>query len=312
HSIVSDSTENFGSINELADEYYHRLKEIDGINKKRHWLHKRVSKQIEKLSSTLQKQIDAIENASKAERFKNIGDIITANIYRIGKGSQTLVAEDYSTGEMIAIKLDPRISPAANAQKNYKKYNKLKSGLSMTVKRMVENKKEILFLESVQVSLDSSETMNELDEIEYELIKTGVISTGKNARSIETPSVPYCFLSSDGYTVLAGKNNRQNDLLTMKTAAPDDIWVHTKDIPGSHVVITGAKGSVPDKTIFEASAIAATLSKAKGSSKVAVDYTQRKNVRKPNGAKPGMVVYERYNTVLVNPDKSLFEKLLVK
>ena len=166
-------------------------------------------------------------------------------------------------------------------------------------------------MESVQVSLDACDTMDELSEIEYELMKAGVIRTASAApKATAQPSMPMRFKSSDGYTILAGKNNRQNDTLTMKTAAPDDIWLHTKDIPGAHVLIVGAKGTVPDMTLTEAATIAATYSKAKNALKVAVDYAPRKNVRKPGGAKPGMVVYDGYNTVLVDPSKALADKLL--
>jgi predicted ribosome quality control (RQC) complex YloA/Tae2 family protein len=239
------------------------------------------------------------------------GDIITANIYRVKKGMAALAAEDYITGEQLLIALSTRLSPAANAQANYKKYAKLKAGLDVIVKRMNENKKEIDFLESVQQSLDSCEYISELDEIEFELDKAGVTAAkAAGIKAAEKPSSPHCFVSSDGYVFYAGKNNRQNDLLTVKTASPADFWLHTKDIPGSHVVITGVKGYLPDKTLFEAATVAATLSKAKNSSKVPVDYTLIKNVHKPNGAKPGYVIYDKYNTIIVDPDRVLFEKLL--
>jgi predicted ribosome quality control (RQC) complex YloA/Tae2 family protein len=138
-----------------------------------------------------------------------------------------------------------------------------------------------------------------------------VIRSGKaNVRPTETPSTPHRFVSSDGITFYAGKNNRQNDELTMRRAQPDDIWLHVKDIPGSHVLIPGVKGQAPQRTLLEAAVVAATLSKAGASAKVAVDYAPRRNVRKPNGAKPGMVIYEGYNTVMVTPDRALFERLL--
>lgn len=313
HSISWDNITQYETSNEMVDSYYAILRTKELVDKKRTYLHKRVSKKVEKLSYLLKKQLDTIEKAKKAEKFKTYGDIITANIYRIKKGMDVLVAEDYTTGEAVKIPLDTRLSPAANAQINYKKYNKRKAGLDITAKRMLANKQDIAFLESVQVSLDSCDNMDELMEIEYELSKAGILPTvAAKAKATEKPSAPYKFLSSDGYTIFAGKNNRQNDTLTMKTAAADDIWLHTKDIPGSHVLIADAKEDVPEATLLEAAAIAATLSKAKGSLKVAVDYTPRKNIRKPNGSKPGMVVYEGYNTILVDPDKALFDKLLVR
>jgi predicted ribosome quality control (RQC) complex YloA/Tae2 family protein len=311
-SIAADETIGFDSVDALTDAYYYRLRQLETLGRKRDALHRVVSKQLDKLIHTRQKQQTTMEQAKKAEEYKTRGDLITANIYRISRGQQTLVAQDYMTGENVAIELDSRLSPAANAQQQYKKYNKLRQSLDITASRMAQTSSDIAFLESVQVSIDASETSDELAEIEYELAKAGFMPKKHAAvRATQAPSQPHRFVSSDGLTILAGKNNRQNDLLTMKTAAPDDIWLHTKDIPGAHVLITGAKGEAPDTTLIEAATIAASLSKAKGGAKVAVDYAPRKNVRKPNGAKPGMVIYEGYNTILVSPDKTLFDKLLV-
>jgi predicted ribosome quality control (RQC) complex YloA/Tae2 family protein len=311
-SIAADETILFNSVNALTDTYYYRLRELEALTRKRDALHRVVSKQLDKLVHTRQKQQTTMDQAQKAEDYKTRGDLITANIYRISRGQQTLVAQDYVTGETVAIELDSRLSPAANAQHQYKRYNKLRQSLDITASRMAQTSSDIAFLESVQVSIDASETSAELAEIEYELSKAGFMPKKHSAvRTVQAPSQPHKFVSSDGFTILAGKNNRQNDLLTMKTAAPDDIWLHTKDIPGAHVLITNAKAQVPNSTLLEAATIAATLSKAKGGAKVQVDYAPRKNVRKPNGAKPGMVIYEGYNTILATPDKTLFEKLLV-
>ncbi len=313
-SITADGYETFAGANEAVDEYYKRQNDIKVYNAKRERLGRLVSRRLEKHTTLLQKQLEAVEQAKKADEYKNKGDIITANIYRIKKGMTSLAAQDYVTGEKLLIELNPRLSPAANAQADYKKYAKLKAGLDVTVKRMNENKKEIDFFESVQLSLDSSENIGELEEIEFELIKLGEITVKASGggRATEKPSTPHCFVSSDGYVFYAGKNNRQNDMLTTKTASPEDLWLHTKEIPGSHVIITGVKDELPDKTLLEAAVIAASLSKAKNSSKVPVDYTQVKNVHKPNGSKPGYVIYDKYNTIIVDPDRELFEKLLKK
>lgn len=313
NSMAGSEARAFETADVMADDYYKRLSDIREFSGRRDALYKLVSKRIEKHAALLQKQSEALDNAKNAERYKTFGDIITANIYRIKKGMTSLAAENYGTGNSVLIELNPRLSPAANAQSNYRRYSKLKSGIEITQSRIDENKREIDFLESVQVSLDASETADELSEIEFELVRAGVISVKTaSAKATEKPSEPHKLLSSDGITFFAGKNNRQNDALTMKYASEGDIWLHTKDIPGSHVVVTGVKGDVPDKTLFEAATVAATLSKAKVGAKTAVDFTSVKNVRKPARAKPGMVVYEKYNTILVTPDKSLFERLLVK
>ncbi len=312
-SVAYNKIETAQNVNDMLDSFYKSLADAAVINKKRASLHKKVAKRIDKLSYILQQQHSSMEKAKKASKYKDYGDMITANIYRIERGMRLLEAQDFYTGEDLQIPLDERLSPAANAQLNYKKYNKRKAGLPIIAKRMSANTKEIAFLESVQISLDNCERLDELVEIEYELSKAGVISTlAAKTKATQQPSSPYKFVSSDGYTIYAGKNNRQNDELTMKSAQSTDIWLHTKDIPGSHVVIVGTDDRLPDTTLLEAAAIAAILSKAKGSLKVPVDYAPRKNVHKPNGSKPGYVVYEGYNTVIVDPDKELFDKLLVK
>lgn len=313
HSVAAETDESFGSANEMADAYYFRLRMIESLARKRDALSRLTHKHLEKLAQTLQKQLESLEQSKKAENHKILGDMITANIYRITRGQRTLIAQDYVTGEGIPVELDTRLSPAANAQRHYKRYNKLKAGLDITARRMAETQKEIAFLDSVLVSLDACETMDELFEVEYELARAGYAPRAKEApqKSTQAPSSPHRFVSSDGFVILAGKNNRQNDLLTMKTAEPEDIWLHTKDIPGAHVLITGVKGQPPETTLLEAAAIAAYLSKAKNGGKVAVDYAPRKNVRKPNGARPGMVVYENYRTLLVNTGKEVFDRLHV-
>ncbi len=312
-SIQSDAMA-YSSFNEMTDAFYSRLAAIKLLSGKRDKLHKLVTKQLEKLISTLQKQQISAERAKKAQIYKTRGDIITANIYQIKRGQQTLVAQDFKTGEDVAIPLNARLSPAANAQQQYRLYNKLRAGIGIIQKRMAETQNDIAFLESVQVSVDTCETAQELSEIEFELIKTGFFPRTQAAthRTQHAPSQPHRFKSSEGYLIYAGKNNRQNDLLTLKTAASDDIWLHTKDIPGAHVIIAGAKGAVPSATLSEAAAIAATLSKAKYGAKVQVDYTQRKNVRKPGGAHPGMVIYEKHTSLLASPDKALLETLRKK
>ncbi|MFA5675811.1 MAG: NFACT RNA binding domain-containing protein [Christensenellales bacterium] len=300
----------YNSFNSMVDDYYAGISLHLAFAAKRGRLSRITEKQLEKQIATLQKQQVSAQMAKKADIHKMRGDIITANIYRITKGQRILAASDYATGADIAIELDTRVSPAANAQRQYKRYSKLKAGLDVTLRRIKETQNDIVFLESVLHSLDLSESECELAEIEYELFKAGFMPRRQaNASITKTPSKPHKFISSDGYTIYAGKNNRQNDLLTMKTAEPDDIWLHTKDIPGSHVLITGARGMASDIALLEAAKIAATLSKAKNGAKVRVDYAPRKNVRKPNGAKPGMVVYEGHSSILVSPDKTLLERL---
>ena len=287
-SVAADGTRTFETANEMIDGFYFRLREIALFTRKRESLGRIVGKQLEKLGALLEKQLFSVEQAKQAEQMKAFGDLVTANIYRIARGHSVLAAQDFATGENVAVPLDVRLSPAANAQRYYKKYNKLKSGMDMAAARMRKTQDAIAFLESVQASLDVCETPEELLEVEYELIHAGFIkaAAAASARPTEKVSTPHRFVSSDGITIYAGKNNRQNDELTMRMAEPTDIWLHTKDIPGSHVLITGAKGQVPDSTLYEAAVIAATLSKAGASSKVAVDYAPRKMYANPMARNP--------------------------
>ncbi len=313
HSMSDAQIVRCDSFNSMIDDYYAAVNATIVFSAKHDKLMNLVSKQLQKQIATLQKQQTTIQQAKKADVYKMRGDIITANIYRIAKGQGVLSATDYVSGEEVVIKLDARLSPAANAQRQYKRYSKLKAGLNFSLRRMKETQNNIDFLESVRHSLSSCETADELNEIEYELHKTGFMPRKQpGVRTVATPSKPHKFISSDGYVIFAGKNNRQNDLLTIKTAEPDDIWLHTKDIPGAHVLIENAKGLVPNSTLLEAAQIAATLSSAKSGAKVQVDYALRKNVRKPNGAKPGMVVYQDHNSIMINPDKTLVSRLKAK
>ncbi len=307
--------QNFASANLMLDEYFHQQSVKENIERRRNALLKVLAKNIEKREKKLQQQQETLEEAKQAEKYKKSGDLITGNIYRLKKGAETLEAEDYfSNGETIRIALDKRLTPAANAQKYYKRYNKLKSAAEITGIHLKENTQELQFLYSEQISALNSETPLELEEIRFELVKAGLITDkkGTKAKQKEEISMPHAFISSNGIAFYAGKNNRQNDLLTLKYADGNDIWMHIKDFPGAHVIIRTEGKEVPPKTLEEAASVAAYLSRAKGADKIAIDYTQRKNVKKPGGAKPGMVIYENYRTVYIKPDQELFERLLEK
>jgi predicted ribosome quality control (RQC) complex YloA/Tae2 family protein len=305
----------FPSANQMLDEYFHEESVKESIESKRGALLKVLSKNIEKREKKLQNQRETLEEAKQAEKCKRYGDLITGNIYRLKKGADNLEAEDYfSNGDIVRISLDKRLTPSANAQKYYKRYNKLKSAAEITEVHMKENIQELDFLYSEQISLINSETPLELEEIRFELLKAGVIQEkkGMKVKLKEEISVPHAFISSDGFEFYAGKNNRQNDLLTLKYANANDIWMHIKDFPGAHVIIRTAGNNVPAKTLEEAAAVAAYLSRAKGADKIPIDFTQRKNVKKPGGAKPGMVIYENYRTIYIKPDQTIFERLKEK
>ena len=253
-----------------------------------------------------------IKNAEKKDRYRLYGDIITANIYKIRKGDRQLVAENFYSEkcEEITIPLDSDLTPPENAQKYFGRYNKLKNTELYAAEQLEIAMADIEYLKSVQMSLENCENLKELTEIKSELASEGYLKRAKSGgKQKEKPSSPDKYISSDGFEILVGKNNKQNDYLTLKLASNSDIWFHTKNIPGSHTVIVSGGKPVPDTTMTEAATLAAYYSKARGSSNVAVDYTQIKNVKKPAGAKAGMVIYVDYKTAYVTPDEAKIKEL---
>ena len=212
---------------------------------------------------------------------------------------------------LIKIDLNKNLTPSENAQKYFKRYNKLKHAKKEITTQIGLSLEEINYLENIILSIDNCDNLAELDDIKEELQKLGYmrgkVKSKKDKNNLTTK--PNEFLSSDGFTILVGKNNKQNDFLTLKIANNDDLWMHTKNIPGSHVIIKTDGKEIPESTIFEGAMLAAFFSKSKMSSQVPVDYTLKKNVKKPNGSKPGMVIYETNSTIYVTPSEELVVKL---
>ncbi|MFP4021614.1 MAG: NFACT family protein [Halanaerobium sp.] len=271
------------------------------------YLNKNIKKQ-KKLKKQLQESKDA-------EKYKKMGELITANIYQINRGDEKIVVNDYYSDdqEEIEIKLDPSKSPSDNAQKYFKKYNKLKKSVKHLKREIAKLRHEEKYLKQVSMNIEQAETTADLEEIEAELKEENYIKKQKqNQRNKKNKKLPpRKFISSDGYQILVGRNNKQNDRLTKKIANDGDIWLHTKVIAGSHVIIKRDNDSeVPNKTLTEAAAIAAYFSNARESTNVPIDYTPVENVNKPKGAKPGLVYYEKYQTIYIDPaKKELLKKL---
>lgn len=296
----------FDSPSKVLEEYFETKDRLDRIKQKSSSLKKLISTKLDRAKNKMSKQKEELLTAEKREKHKIYGDLITANIYRIEEGQESIEVDNFysEANEKIKIKLDPRLGPSQNAQKYYKRYAKLKNAFEFVSKEILSTEDEIKYLEHILVSIDNCTNVKELEEIREELIDEGFIKKGlkkKNKKKKKTLSEPRHYISSDNYDMYVGKNNRQNDYLTMKFASKDDIWFHTKDIPGSHVIIKTKGEEVPAPTIEEAAILAAYYSKGKMSSNVPVDYTERRNVRKPNGAKLGMVIYENNNTIYVTP-----------
>jgi predicted ribosome quality control (RQC) complex YloA/Tae2 family protein len=234
--------------------------------------------------------------------------LATANIYRIRQGDEFLEAPNYyGENEIIKIPLDPALSPAQNAQRYFKRYAKSKNAKLALGKQLALAENELAYLENVEYALKAARSEDELAEIDAELKEQGYVKNrgekkGKKKKEKAQISQPLEFFTSDGFRVLVGKNNRQNDQLTLKSARGGDMWFHAQKIPGSHVVMKREPGREFSKTaLAEAAVLAARHSKAGGAAKVPVDYTPVRNVKKPPGAKPGLVIYDRYETVYVNP-----------
>ncbi len=293
------------SISKIIDSYYEKRSIREHINQRSNALCKLVKNNIDRCEKKLVLHRENLEKSKNRDKYKIYGDLITANIYQLSQGMKEFETENYYSEnlENIKIPLKEEYTPAQNAQRYYKLYSKAKMTEMFSAKQIEEAQTELYYLESVLSSLEKIETPAELSEIKDELADGGYVPKVKSKlKKYQKKTEPMKFTSSDGFEILVGRNNKQNDELTIKMAYSTDIWLHTKNIPGSHTIIRTLGGKeVPDRTIVEAAQIAAFYSRAQNSSKVPVDYTAVKNVKKPNGAKPGMVIYDHYNTIYVEP-----------
>lgn len=300
----------FSSPSELVEDYYSEKDKADRLNNKSSDLQKLLNINLERCY----KKADILENALKdcanKDIYKVYGELLTANIYNFKKGDTSVKLQNYYTEnwDYVDIKLDENKTPSENIQYYFKKYTKAKKTEEAAKIQMDMTSEEIGYLQSVLTNIKNAEDYESIEEIKRELMETGYIKFKKQSNKKTKISKPMKFLSSDGIEIYVGKNNFQNDYLTLKFADKRDIWMHTKNIPGSHVIVKNF-GNIPDRTLEEAAIIAAFYSKAKDSTKVPVDYTEVKQVHKPNGSKPGMVIYHTNKTIYVDPQKLDLEQL---
>ncbi|MBS7298920.1 MAG: NFACT family protein [Eubacteriales bacterium] len=267
---------------------------------------KLITSNLERLSKKLVIQQRTLKDAENKDKLRRFGDLITSSIYMIKPGMTELTVPDYFEPDTpnVTIPLSPQLTPAENAQKYYKKYTKAKNAETEVKKQLESTLAETEYLESTLSFVENCTSLSDINAIRAELTEQGYIKSSQNTKrkSKELSSLPHHFISSDGFDIYVGKNNLQNDILTLKFANTQDIWFHTKKIHGSHTVIKlGLNKDVPKRTITEAAQLAAYYSKARESSQVPVDYAPVKNVKKPSGAKPGMVIYDNYNTIYTTP-----------
>lgn len=296
-----EEAENFGA---LLDMYYTVRDRKDLMRQKSQGIRKTVQNLCTRIQRKLAIQEKELEATFDRERLRQLGDIVTANIHRIVKGQTVIQCEDFYDENMtlIDVPISPILSPQQNAAKFYKDYAKLKNAEKELTRQMELGEQELHYLRSVLEELNRAENEAELDEIRQELYAGGYVRLDSSKKRMKiAKSKPMRFESTDGYPIYVGRNNRQNDELTFKLARKDDIWCHASKVHGSHVIISCGGTTPPDDTITQAAQLAAYYSETMGGQNIPVDVTPVKQVKKLTGAKPGMVIYHTYRTVIVNP-----------
>ena len=292
----------YETLSDVLDDFYYERDVVERTRRREHDLFKLLTTLCERAARKLNSRRAELESCKDKDEPRIKAELINANLYRLEKGSLFYEVENYyEENRPVRISADPALTPSQNAQKYYKEYRKAFNAEKVLGTLIEESEQEVAYLDSVSDELSRAQTRQEIDEIREELARSGYIkrSSVKQRKMAALP--PMEFVSSDGYKILVGRNNLQNDKLSLKTASKSDLWFHTKDIPGSHVILC-CHGSVPpERSILEAAQIAAFYSKASGSTRVEVDYTYAKELKKPAGAKPGKVIYHTNKTLLVDP-----------
>lgn len=299
--------------NELLDSFFEMSASSDRMKQRSRDLLKTLNTAYERVSRKLEIQKKELAECSERDQFRVCGDLVNANIYRLEKGMTTCTLEDFYTGESRVIPLDARLTPAQNAQKYYAEYRKLCNAEEKLEELIKKGSDELRYLDSVLDCVMRTENESELSEIRRELREQGYMRGLKKGDEPKRKlSEPMKFRSTDGFEILVGKNNRQNDQLTLKTAKASDIWLHTQNIAGSHVIVRTEGKNPTEQTLFEAAQLAAFHSKGRSGSGVPVDYTAVKFVKKPAGAKPGMVIFTNNKTLFVTPSEEIINSLKIK
>lgn len=302
------SKKRFLDFSTLLDSFYYERDKAERMKVKGQDLLRLCSNIQDKLCRKIAVQEKELKDSLNRDKLRKKGDLLQANMYKMVRGQSFIDVEDYyDNNKIVRIKLSPTLNPSQNVQKYYKDYRRAKTREEMLTVQIAKAKAELQYISAVQESLGRAESERELTEIRQELVDEGYLKNrnpkGRNKALKLLP--PKEYTSSDGFTIYVGRNNKQNDKLTLKTARNYDMWLHTKDIPGSHVIIVSDNREITDTAILEAASLAAYNSKVKESDNVPVDYTIVKNVSKPSGAKPGMVIYVNNKTVYVTPKESI-------
>ena len=300
----ASSSKDFSSISALLETYYAEKNALTRIRQRSADLRKIVQTILERTVKKYDLQCQQIKDTEKREKYKLYGELLHTYGYGAEPGAKSLEAENYYTGEMVNIPLDPTLTASENAKRYFDRYGKMKRTYETLSELIVDVKEEIDHLESIAASLDIAEQESDLVEIKEELIAAGYVRRKGGTKKEKVTSKPFHYISSDGFHMYVGKNNFQNDTLTFKFAVGNDWWFHAKGQPGSHVVVRTEGAELPDATFEEAARLAAYYSKGRGQEKVEIDYTEKKNVKKPNGAKPGFVIYYTNYSMVIDSDIS--------
>lgn len=300
----SCTVRHFDDLSSAMEFYFGKKESSNQGRQKSHDLIRAVNALLDKMYLKKKRLSEDLLKAENSEDLRLYGELLTANIHLIQPGMKSVEVTNYYDGSTLTIPLDVKLSPSKNAQHYFKKYGKSKTAIKEKQIQLDENEAEIKYLESVLSFLENTDDVAEIESIRAELVETGYIRRRRQAGGFKEKKykpVPYRYTLSNGMSVLVGRNNKENDILTFKTAGNKDLWLHTKDIPGSHVIVQSGGVELDEEAVWEAAAIAAYHSKARTSENVPVDYVQIKYIKKPAGAKPGMVIFTNNRTVYVNP-----------
>lgn len=321
------ATDRYDTASELLDEYYAKRDSMERIAHKASDLRRFLNTATERISRKVEVQRGELAQSVDREKLRVYAELINANLYRLEKGVLFYDLENYyDENKILRVPADPALSPAQNSQKYYKAYRKTYTAEKKLTEQIEQGTEELAYLETVRDALSRAETERDIGEIRRELVAGGYLKDrtpvkkgkgrrdGKTARAAKQPPAlpPIEYETTDGFRVRVGRNNLQNDKLSLKSSNKLDMWLHTKDFPGSHVVIEAKDGEVSDRAIEEAAVIAAVNSTAKTGDKVPVDYTLVKNLKKPAGARPGKVIFHTNWTIYVTPDEDFAERLRKK
>ncbi len=310
----SVSKTSFETASSLLDEFYADRDQVSRMKQRSHDLLKLLLNATERITKKLALQATELAQCANRDTLKIYGDLINSNLYAIEKGQGVAKLQNfYEEGcPEVEIKLDKRLTPSQNAQRYYAEYRKAATAEDMLNGLMAKSEQELIYLDSVFDAVSRTHGESELLEIREELAEQGYIRTTKQKNKMLKAQPPIKYRSTDGFSILCGRNNKQNDKLTLKTAKNQDMWLHTQGIAGSHVIIESEGKQISDNAITEGAMIAAFNSKGRNSAQVAVDYTLIRYVKKPAGAKPGMVIFTDFSTAYVTPDAEVVAGLLVK